>query len=152
MYEFTMKGAWFRWSDLDAPSRWLGCGAFVVSLLGFLPIFAFSLEFGRFLGSDGKVGIEVFAPTASEACWIIGLQVLAGWLWWRFSMRQDELFNRIQNWSVSLASAWTVLLVSAAVVLDYANALPSVPAWSIVVLFSALFTGFWFYAVHRWAL
>lgn len=156
MYEITNKGLWVRWSQLDTPSKWLFAAsnvAAVAAIVPFIPVFtSHSYRLGYFLGSGGKVPRgSISEVSATSAWWMVAMSVLAAILWWRMSVWQDELFNRVQNWSLGMAGAWSTALFGIWAVLATGRVLPPVAPGAIVLGFFVIFSGFWFHAVRRWA-
>lgn len=156
MYEITHKGWWFRWSALDAPSRWLMAGFTLAVVLAMLSMTSLAAILtgapGFYFGRLGR-SLPGFTPelAAWQAWWILGCTIASCVFWWRLSVRQDELFNRIQNWSFGMAGAWTVAIFGALGILSAASITRPEEPWGVIALFCLLFTGFWLYAVRRWA-
>lgn len=153
MYEFSYKGAGFNWSALDATSKGLFTGSLAAAAVGFAPLY----------GSFERLGAELheymhdvplrqpppdLAPAA--ALFAIALFALSAWLWWRFSLRQDELFNRVQNWSIGMAGGTFSATLVVWQILGRAELVPVMSVWPIMVLMALLYTMFWFVAVRRW--
>jgi len=150
MIEFTMGGAWFRWDALDHQAKWLaGLSISAASFAGFLTgvLFAYYLHGG----TTSELDLVVRPNIRWVAWWAVSLLVLSAILWWRFSLRQDELFNRVQNWAIGAASSSTMALVTIWAILAFAGALPPVSIGAILLIHFAALMGFWFVAVRRWA-
>lgn len=117
MYEFTWGGWWFNWSALDRPSRRLAAGSFAFSFFAAVPLgFMFGragYSFGRCVGSGDWSPCEKLNLTVHPALAILitSCAIISAWLWMRFSARQDEMFNRVQNWSIGMAGAWTAAAI-----------------------------------------
>ncbi|MEQ1542048.1 MAG: hypothetical protein ABL926_07320 [Novosphingobium sp.] len=145
MYEFTMGGLWFRWSALDRTSKWLAGPSLAAAGLAPLPgawITGLRLGRGESLAAplDGWVGL-----------WMVGWLVVSGLLWWAVSRRQDEMFNRIQNWTIGMASSWAMLALVIWALLARASVVVPVSPIGIILCFGVAFFVFWFIAVKRWA-
>ena len=155
MVEITYGGLWFRWSALDRTDKWLAGGSCIASGMAALPlglaIGHWAHHFGLHLGSHDKVtsGTLVLSPLSAAAS--IALITLSAILWWRFSMRQDELFNRMQNWALGMGAAWMLAGLFFWAILASANIVTPPYPLTIVVLVIALVPAFWFVAVRRWA-
>ena len=150
MIEFTMGGAWLRWDALDRQAKWLaGLSISAASFAGVLTgvLFAYGLHDGS--ASELDLAIRPYVPWI--AWWMVSLLVLSAILWWRFSLRQDEMFNQVQNWALGSASSWTMALVTIWAILSFAGALPPVSIGAILLVYFAALMGFWFVAVRRWA-
>lgn len=150
MIEFTLGGAWFRWSALDRPSKWLAGLSCLGAFLAPVPI---GRIFGAVFAGDplllNQVEFGFFKSLA--VFWALGFGALSAVLWWRFSLRQDEMFNRIQNWTIGTASALTMALLVIWAILESTGAAPPVSIKATLVIYLAALTGFWFVAVRRWA-
>lgn len=163
MYEITMKGLWVRWGGLDTSARWLFTGSTAAAITAVAPLAlqerfvdrTIFYELGYYLGSDGKWPAKVVAPLppleAWAALWIIGFSVVSALLWWRLSVRQDELFNRIQNWTLAMGGVFSATLLTVWSVLDLANIVPPATPLFIIETFVLSTCIFWFVAVRRWA-
>lgn len=156
MYEITIKGLWVRWSELDTPSKRLFASSNVAAVAAILPVLpiigSHGYRLGYVVGSGGKA-----APgsppelSAAGAWWMVAAGVLSAVLWWRMSVRQDELFNRIQNWSLGMAGAWSMALLCVWTTLAAARVLPPIAPGAVFVSVLVLITAFWLHAVRRWA-
>src|SRR3546814_7819825 len=64
---------------------------------------------GRCIGSGDWSPCEKLNLTVHPALAILitFCAIISALLWMRFSARQDEMFNRVQNWSIGMAGAWT---------------------------------------------
>ncbi len=163
MYEITMAGMWVRWGSLDASARRLFAGSMAAALAAVAPLpFQESFvertvfyELGYYLGSGGKWPAKVATPLpaleAWAALWIIGFSVVSALLWWRLSVRQDELFNRIQNWALAMGGVFSGTLLTVWSVLDFANIVSPATPLFIINSFVLSIGLFWFVAVRRWA-
>lgn len=160
MYEFTMGGSWFRWSLLDRTSKQLAAGSLAASIAAVAPatlsLGSHAYDFGYRLGyraggGSGKLTApEVVSFSPVEACWLIAFSILSAFLWWRFSLRQDELFNRVQNWALGMAGAWSATLFSIWAVLDLGGLVAPVSPWAIIAIFYISICAFWLAGVRRW--
>ena len=160
MYEFTHKGLWFNWSALDTKDKTLAGISLVTAGIGGALLGIGSADFGYGLGyrlgSGGKAppesGIaETFGPAfpwlfvASAVALAIGLV-----FWWLFSRRQDEMFNRVQNYAVGLSSTITIALGMMWAVAALGGAVPA-PSFGILTAIDlVLLTILWFHAVKKW--
>lgn len=157
MFEFAMGGLWFRWEALDHTGKRLLGSSLVAACLASVPlgwsVSQAAYRYGYAIGSGQPAHFAVPAISMSPflACWCVSLTILSGILWWRFSLRQDEMFNRVQNWSIGQASSWTMALVATWQVLAFGGVAPPVSVWLVLLAFSAAVTGFWMVAVRRWA-
>lgn len=145
MHEFTLGGAWFRWRTFDTTSRTLaiagmGLGAVAGLLIGMAakPV-------------NSRFGFDVTPHTTVLAVFGIVAAMLAAWLWHRFSLRQDEMFNHVQNWTLGMAGAWTCVASTVWSVLATASLAMPMPSTAPAMLFAGTTLAFWFVAVRKWA-
>lgn len=155
MYEFTHKGYGFRWSALDAQEKLLAVASSACSVLAVVPLTAWmasnSYHWGYFVGSRGHWPDRPIPPLEPWAAWwLIGFGVLSGLIWWRFSALQDELFNRIQNWSLASGGIFTALCVTIWGMFTQAGAAYPMPAIAPLVIFTFAVLAFWGVAVRKW--
>ena len=157
MYEFTMGGWWFRWSALDNVSRRLAGESIALAFVASLPL---GLAFGRYAYILGQcAGSEDWSPCANAevslapllAVLAIMCGIASGLLWARFSARQDEMFNRVQNWALGMGGAWTGAAIALWATLALGGLAPSLTLAAGALLFVALTAVFWWIAVRRWA-
>jgi len=157
MYEFTMGGWWFRWSALDKPSRRLAGASMALAMAAAMPVGVavgrYSYEIGRCVGS-GDWSICTSADSSISpllALLAVAFAVASGVLWTIFSKRQDEMFNRVQNWALGMAGAWTGAAIMVWAMLEIGGLVPVVSLGSGTLLFLVLACVFWWIAVRRWA-
>lgn len=158
MVEITHGGTWFRWSSMDPRDRFL----FVVSTLAILPTgLVGGIALGRWtywLGyriGAGEHGPDPLGPVLDSDLFRFG--ALAAFLfllvsliaWWRFSLRQDEMFNRIQNDALGRGGAWTLVLAAGWWVLSLGGWTGALPLGVLVHVGLALILVFWIRAVRR---
>ena len=156
MYEFTHSGFWFRWESLDKTGRRLlvaSCGASAVAVL---PLAQWLGEIGYRIGyrlGSGGLSPAGAAPEMAEWAiwWLIGFGALSAVIWWRFSLRQDEMFNRVQNWALAMSGAVTALCLVVWSLLALVGRLPPVTALPTVILYIGSLLAFWYVAYRRWA-
>jgi hypothetical protein len=155
MYEFTHKGWWFRWGALDRAGKILaGSSLAAATLAGVPPSFAvaryaYGLGFAQGSGRPFEGDPVVLAPWM--ALWLVGFGFLSAVLWWRFSRRQDEMFNRIQNWALGMAGAWTATLLCVWHILSLSGLVAGPGGMAAIVAFWLGILIFWMVAVKRWA-
>lgn len=147
MYEFTKGGAWFRWSALDAPSRTLFVASLAASAAATIPLVL--LRYSDAYATRGDHVVPRMEPWM--ACCTIALATLSALLWWRFSLRQDELFHRVQNWTLGMSGTALVVALGLWFMLERAGMAPPIVELLPVKLYGILVLGFWFTAVRRWA-
>ena len=156
MYEFTHKGLWFRWSALDRPSRrWSGISLAAAALAAIsigLAADQAGYRVGYLLGG-GRTASKAapLLPSWAMLGWIIACVVVSALAWWRFSRRQDEMFNRVQNWSLGMAGAWTAVVLAFWSLLDLYDAASPIHPLGVIGIFYTLAITFWLVAVRRWA-
>lgn len=164
MYEFTMGGLWFRWSALDAPAKRLAAGSFITALIAAIPAglafgeqgYAFGYSIGHWLaGGDGERLVVPNGALLTAEPWMawvtLGFGIVSALLWWRFSLRQDEMFNRIQNHALGRAGGWSMAVLCVWIAAAAGGMLPYPAALGIVGTFVVLLCAFWSAAVRRWA-
>ena len=158
MVEITHGGTWFKWSSMDSRDRlW-----FVVSTVTVIPaafiIGAAGARWSYHLGhrhAAGRDGPDGFGPLIESGGFRYGalaallLLLVSLFAWWRFSVRQDELFNRIQNYALGHACAWTLFIAAAWWVLSAGGWVGTLPLEGIVTGGLVLILAFWFYAVRK---
>lgn len=145
MLEFTLGGAWFRWSRLDTASRRLAIASMCLAAIA-----------GHLIGMAAKpvnarFGFDVTPHTTVLAVAGIAMAVLSAWLWYRFSLRQDEMFNRVQNWAIGMSGAWTCVVLTVWSVLASVSLAMPMPSAAPAMLFAGTLLIFWFVAVRKWA-
>src|SRR5918997_6894812 len=119
MVELTHGGTWLKWSSLTPVDRRWALVSFITSMAAALPVGIEAGVWGFRLGF--KVGSGGAEPHPTSAAQLIGadafayamlasaiLAVVSAYAWWRFSRNQDEMFNRIQNYAIAQAGAWTM--------------------------------------------
>jgi hypothetical protein len=166
MYEFTHKGAWFRWDSLDARDKRLAGLSLAAALpAGFaigLMSGSYAYRIGYWLASGGRAAPpahfeEMLAEIAPMSAILpvvmlvaLGFALVSAFAWWRFSRRQDEMFNRIQNHALGCGSAWTIAAATTWWFIEQAGLLPPLPLGAWLALAYLLVCLFWFRAVRRW--
>ncbi len=151
-----MGGLWFRWSALDRTSKWLAGSSLVASGLAAIPAGRLAYQsgygIGRRVGSGAGQLVVPNAPIdAWAAWWMLGCAALSGLLWWAMSRRQDEMFNRVQNWALGMSSCWAMTSLVIWSVLASAGSVAPVSIPAILLFYVVAFMGFWFVAIKRWA-
>lgn len=146
MFEFTLGGAGFRWSTLDQQSRRLAAGSFAFAAIagGAAGFVAQPIE--------NRLGLDLSFYVIPLAFLCLSAAMLSAWLWYRFSRRQDEMFNYIQKWALGMSGAWTCLLSIAWMLLAKAEILPATSVSAVPILFIVLVCLCWLVAVRKWAL
>ena len=159
MVEITHGGTWFKWSSMDPRDRL----RFVLSQLAIIPAAVvvaiyfsrYAYQLGYRQGSGGKEGPDLLGPWVESGLFRYGvilsfvLLVVSLFASWRFSLRQDELFNRIQNYALGRACAATITLASGWWILSLGGWVEPLPLGAIVVAGYGLIIGFWLYAVRQ---
>ncbi|MBB4153169.1 hypothetical protein GGQ80_001057 [Sphingomonas jinjuensis] len=163
MYEFTMGGAWFKWSLLDAASKRLAAGSFAAATIAAVPLGIYVSNIGHAVGYRlGAAAAGAPVERAPASAMLAGAEPWMAWitlifgivsavLWWRFSRRQDEMFNRVQNWALGMGGGWTMAACFVWIALASAGAVAMPSTIAIAALFYVLLFAFWFVAVKRWA-
>lgn len=145
MYEFTMGGLWFRWSVLDRTSKSLAGLSLAAAGLAPIPS-AWMIGFRAGKGEALSVPLDGWI-----GWWTAGWGIVSLLLWWAMSRRQDEMFNRVQNWAIGMASSWAMFTLVIWAFLARANLAPMVSPAAIIMFFCLALFAFWFVAVKRWA-
>ena len=109
-------------------------------------------------GAGAFAGIARHAKRMAElgispAEGLIGFVVLAlvsALLWWRFSSLQDEMFQRIQNYSYGWGGAVAVGVLIVWGVANAATLAPAIDPLAPLFLFAIAKTFFWSIAVRKW--
>lgn len=145
MFEFTLGGAAFRWSALDRRSKLLAGASFATAALagGAGGIVAKPI--------NPRFGYDLTAHVVPLALLCVAAALASAWLWYKFSRRQDEMFNHVQNWTLGMSGAWTCVLATTWMLLAKAALLPPISGPAIASVFALLACLFWFVAVRRWA-
>lgn len=162
MYEITQKGAWFKWSALDGVEKKLVALSLVASLPpGFvtgLAVGEHAFRAGFRLASGGveprpshfgELAAELLIPPVVLAA--LACAIVSAVAWWRFSLRQDELFNRIQNRALGHSAAWGAAAAGIWWFLALAGLVGAFPLGWFLLLVLGLVYYFWFSSVRRWA-
>ena len=144
MVDITHGGAWFRWSTLDAQSRFLAAASMGAAPLAGGLIGMVMSEAQRKYGLDLGVLRPVLAPIA------VVLTLFSAWCWHGFSRRQDEMFNRIQNWALGVAGASVCSAALIWIVLAKGGWLPHLTSGLIVFGFCIGFCVLWMVGVRKW--
>lgn len=161
MYEITQKGTWFKWSALDVVEKRLAAISLAASIPPSLVIGLVSgdqgYQAGYRLASGGaaphshfrELVVELLTPPVILAA--VACAVVSAFAWWRLSLRQDELFNRIQNRALGHSAAWGMAAALLWWFLALAGLVGAFPLGWFLVLVLALLYYFWFSGVRRWA-
>lgn len=145
MIEFTFGGAWFRWSALGDKARRFVAASFL---------------FAAMAGVSGGIvarptnywfGYDLTRYLVPIAVYCLFTSLASAWFWYRFSVAQDEMFNRIQNWSLGMAGAWTCCISAALLLAAKAGVIAQISAVDVATMFAIGVCIFWFIAVRKWA-
>ena len=161
MFEFTHGGLWFKWDALDPASKRLagwsmaaaavGGGALGIMFAGYSDNPFYRLGYWAASGRSAASGVHHLLPPA----WTSGvgflMLLLSAVLWWRFSLRQDEMFNRVQNWALGMSGAVTSAVLAGWALLSLGGLLPPVTPLPLILGFWSAMAIFWLVAVRRWA-
>ncbi|MBX9859198.1 MAG: hypothetical protein K2Y20_06355 [Sphingomonas sp.] len=144
MYEFTHGGAWFRWSALDRTSKMLATATIASNAVA-----------GILIGMAAKpvstrFGFDVTQYTAVLALLGVMAAVVTAWFWYRFSVRQDEMFNRLQNWTLGVSGVAACAASTIWSVLATASLVMPMPSFAPIDLFAGANFIFWFIAMRKW--
>lgn len=162
MVELTLGGAWLKWDSLTRQDRNWAMLSFATSALAAVPVGLVAADWGFKLGyRAGSGGGEAPATEASRllasdlfAYAIVAsliLTIVSAVAWWQFSRNQDEMFNRIQNYAIGHAGAWTFAATFIWWLLALGRWVDPLPLGGLIALGTTLLIGFWFHAVRRWA-
>jgi hypothetical protein len=162
MYEITHKGAWFKWGALDGTEKRLvlvsALAAIPPGILGGLWLRPYTQGLGSRLGSGGgspKIsGLDRLFPGERLdifVAFVILCALVSGIAWWRFSLRQDELFNRVQNEAIGRGAAWSLAAAALWWMLSIPGWVGPLPLGGLVIFGLFLVIAFWFRAAARWA-
>ena len=161
MVELTHGGTWLKWSSLTPRDRNWALLSFATSALAAMPIAIAAGDWGYNLGFRlGSGGMEPPTTGATEllasdlfAFLMLGsllFTVISAVAWWRFSRNQDEMFNRIQNYAIAQAGAWTFSLAFCWWLLSLGGWVDDLPVTVLIVTGTALLIAFWLHGVRRW--
>jgi hypothetical protein len=78
------------------------------------------------------------------------LTLVAGFLWWRFSSLQDEMFHRIQNYSYGWGAAVTVAVLIVWGIANGATLAPPIDPFAPLIVFAVIKGFFWTRATRKW--
>lgn len=165
MVELTHGGTWLKWNSLTPRDRNWALLSFATSLLAAIPIGVAAGSFGYRIGyrigyrwgSGGQnphvemadmMGSDLFAYGMLAAALLAVVSAIA---WWRFSLNQDEMFNRIQNYAIAMACGWTFAIAFVWWMLWLGGWVAALSPTILVVIGTALLIGFWLFAVKKWA-
>jgi hypothetical protein len=162
MVELTFGGTWLKWSSLARKDRRLALVSFVTAGLGAVPLGLLSGRYGWQVGF--RLGSGGLTASDSPLDWFIDspvfdhlllasafLFIVSAVAWWRFSLHQDEMFNRIQNFALGSAGSSTLAIGAAWWLLSQGGWIAPLPLGGLLLIGYGLLIGFWFYAVRRWA-
>jgi hypothetical protein len=107
---------------------------------------------GVALKPANRIGLHFPGQEVPLALSGIVAAALSAWLWHRFSLRQDEMFNRVQNWAIGMGGAWTCGIATAWMILAKVSVVPPVLISVIAPMFAVTTAAFWLYAARKWAL
>lgn len=161
MYEFTHKGLWFDWARLDRTDKKLAGTSLAMAAIAALPLSLITADYGYRVGFKlGSGGTELRTSGIPEIFgdvfpWLhllaaVGM-LISGIIWWLFSRRQDEMFNRVQNYAVGYSAAWTMGMAFLWWIASIGGLIPSPPFVVLAVVCLVLLTFFWLQAVRKWA-
>ncbi len=154
MYEFTHGGMWFDWAKLDGTSKRLARWSLISSGVAALPVGVVAGEagyrFGYALASGAPATLQATVPPWA-AIWVVVFMLVSGVLWWRMSRRQDEMFNRIQNWALGAGSGGSAVLLTCWAFLAMTGLVPWASPMATIMIFSCAIVVAWFIAYRRWA-
>jgi hypothetical protein len=89
------------------------------------------------------------SPAAGLAGFVL-LALVSGFLWWRFSSLQDEMFHRIQNYSYGWGGAVSIAVLVVWGIANAARLAPPIDPLAPLLLFAIVKTFFWSRAVRTW--
>jgi hypothetical protein len=88
-------------------------------------------------------------PTIGLAAFV-ALALLSGFLWWRFSSVQDEMFHRIQNYSYGWGAALSIVALVIWGIANAATLAPPIDPLAPLILLALFKSFFWTRAVRTW--
>jgi hypothetical protein len=97
----------------------------------------------------GRIAALGISPTVDLAGFV-GLAFLSGFLWWRFSSAQDEMFQRIQNYSYGWGAALSIAVLVVWGIASTAGMAPPIDPLAPLILFALAKSIFWTRAVRTW--
>ena len=162
MVEITHGGTWFKWDSLDRRDKWLAGLSIAASIpSGIVAGFMLGDAIHRTVYLLSADDLEAPANTVqrlvesaayrSAAMAALALAIVSALAWWRFSLRQDELFNRIQNYAMGRAGGWSMGIAVGWWFLQLAGLAGAFPLGAFLLAMMLLLLGFWFHGVRRWA-
>ena len=78
------------------------------------------------------------------------LALLSGFLWWRFSSLQDEMFHRIQNYSYGWGASVTIAILVVWGIANGATLAPPIDPFAPLIMFALIKGFFWTVATRKW--
>jgi hypothetical protein len=78
------------------------------------------------------------------------LAVISGFLWWRFSSLQDEMFHRIENYSYGWGASVTVAVLIIWGIANGATLAPPIGPLAPLFVFALAKAFFWSVALRKW--
>lgn len=155
MVEITQGGFWIKWSSLDQTGKRFAAVSFVAAALSGAAIAPVAHRLGHDLGRSAAKGQTVHSPANFIESYAViaalAFMVVSGICWWRFSLRQDEMFNRVQNWAIGMGGGWMVAVLAPWSLLALAELVEPPSALTIFLVCIGLPSLFWLIAVRRWA-
>ena len=92
-----------------------------------------------------------FGMTRTEG--LVGFVILAaltGFLWWKFSSLQDEMFHRIQSYSYGRGGAVAMAIMIVWGIANGATLAPPIDPFAPLFVFATAKAVFWTIATRRW--
>ena len=155
MVEISHGGFWIKWSSLDQTGKRLAATSLVAAALSAIASVPVVYRLAYDLGRSAAKGEAVHSPANFIEPYVViaalAFMVLSGICWWRFSLRQDEMFNRVQNWAIGMGGGWMVAVLAPWSLLALAELVEPPSALTIVLVCISLPCLFWLVAVRRWA-
>ena len=107
---------------------------------------------GAFAGiaRNAKRMAELGIGPAEGLAGFVVLALVSALLWWRFSSLQDEMFQRIQNYSYGWGGALTVAVLIVWGIASAATLAPPIDPFAPLIIFALVKTFFWSIAVRKW--
>ena len=131
----------YRWQLVGGEGGWLGIGSLAAAVVAVMPLVT-----AHALGwSPGVDVLPVWAAAGTFAG-----AVLAGLLWWGFSRRQDEMFQRMQAREFGIAGVLTAAVLAVWGVLASWHLADPIAPLAPLLVFAATKALVWTVTVRRW--
>jgi hypothetical protein len=163
MYEFTHSGAWFNWKAFDRTEKRLAAvslaGSTLPGALMGLKLLAEGVSIGRLVNPERDrkfvAALGEWMATSNIFSVLVVLAIASTVIsiiaWWRLSIRQDEMFNRVQNYALGRTAVLGMLFALIWWMLSAPGWVGAFPLGWFLLAEAVLIYLFTVRAVRKWA-